>query len=244
MNCSVSIFRTLLVCLCAALFACNSHHPIPSTLGDGATPTVAVVAVAKKKGLKPAINRNALAQQMAQFIRDEQRYDVPVVGLVSQQLGKEAYNTLLNNYTEHGSLSGADLEALRKAKLGARYAVLARLEFDEIIPKEPKIEPVYNNQGKQVTDRTRVVTRTDRTTVVSGMMIDLQNGATVWHNDYSVTLNEKTVQTQYSGSSFAGSLTATFANALANGLRAPDQPKAPNIAKSMRTLLQEIAQNM
>ena len=242
----ISVFnpRFLALCLSATLFACNSHHPMPTHIGGEVKQAVVVVAIAKKKGLKPGINRNALAQQMAQYIRDEDRYDVPVVGLVSQQLGKEAYNALLDNYTEHGSLSAGDLAALRRADLGARHAVLARLEFDEITPNEPKNERVYNNQGELLTDRMHVVTQTDRTTVVSAMMIDLHNGATVWHNNFKISLNEKTVQTRYSGSSFAGSLTATFANTLANGMRAPEQPKAPSIAKAMRTLLQEVARKM
>ncbi|MBX2837908.1 MAG: hypothetical protein KTR35_13695 [Gammaproteobacteria bacterium] len=240
--------RNPLLCLFAlamllSISACQSHHPEPLVPGDQGA-TVVVGLIAKNPKVKSVINRNSLAQQMAQVIRDESRYQVPVVGLVSQQLGKEAYEHLVVHYSEHGYLSGADLEALRRADLGARYAIFARLEFDQVVEHDAENQQVYNNQGELLTDRMHVVSRTDRTTVISAMMVDVVRGASVWHNNFEVTLDSKNIQTLYSGSSFAGSLAATFTNTLANGIRGPRQPDAPSTAKAMRTLLKEVAKQM
>lgn len=235
--------RLLTSLLLFTLVACQSHHPGP--VSQGAHKPVAVVGViTKRKGVDAAINRNALAQQMAQLIRDEQRYDVPVVGLVSQRLGLDAYNTLLQNYTEYGALRAADVQALMRANLGADIAVFVRLESDEETPEAVVSKNVEDNQGRILTDRFHEVRRTLRSTTISALAVDLRSGGTLWHNNFKVNLQEKNVQTKYTGSSFAGSLAATFSNTIANGIRRPANPAAPSTSKAMKTLLKEVAQQL
>jgi len=83
-----------------------------------------------------------------------------------------------------------------------------------------------------------------RRVTLSATMINLRSGHAYWTRTYRAEPEAKATYTEYTGSSFAGSLAATMANTVANGIRKPTPPPAPGLKLTIQSLMREVARNM
>ena len=233
-----TLFWTLLLLV---LSGCAAKYPIQQAAQLNG---VAVVVVTQRDGVEVGINRSLLAQDLLEFLRDEGRESVLPWYRVQEGLGSDAYENLVDHYEVTGELSEGHLQRLREANLLMPFGLVARIESNEIIQREPEHEELRDNAGQRLYDRERIVLTTQRTTSLSATLIDLQSGLPIWTRTYSVNPVSKSSYTQYLGSSFSGSLAAALANTVANGLRIPQGPPAPSLRLTLRSLMREVVRNI
>jgi len=105
-------------------------------------------------------------------------------------------------------------------------------------------EQLRNNAGEVLSDRERIVLSTVREMQVSASLLNIASGRVIWSKSYRATPAKQTSYVHYSGSSFSGSLAASFANTMSNGLRVPSGPVPPSNLLTLRSLLTEIVRNI
>jgi len=232
----------LLVMLIAA--GCVSK----SYLGSSIAPrSIAVVGVAVAPGVKPGKSQTAMALEFQQLIHQNDGYKTLRSSEVSKAMNSVtpgSYNALVDNYSRNGALHPNDLQALVSARLPVQLALIARVEKNEVKPGELKRLQLRNNAGDLLTDRERRVLSTVREMQMQASMINMATGAIVWSRTYRSAPTTESSYIHYSGSSFSGSLAASLANTMTNGLRVPAGPLPPSNQLTLRSLMREVIRNL
>ncbi|MFK7856119.1 MAG: hypothetical protein AB8B79_18535 [Granulosicoccus sp.] len=233
----------LLVFFCGiVLNACSA--PNNSGINQQSYTGVTVVGVTSKPGVEVAINRHALAREFAELLAQRRQFQVYPAGLLRETVGSSRVDEILNRYARRGQLAQRDLQFLMAAGLTARYAVIARVESDEVKKMPERREAMVGNNGSLLMDRQRVVLASQRSTRVSAVLFDLRTGKSIWNKHYQVDPVTEVASTIYHGNSFSGSLAAAFANTVVNGVSVARQPVAPPLKDSLSSLLAEISRQL
>jgi len=148
------------------------------------------------------------------------------------------------NYASSGQLKSDDIAALRAANPAIQSALIARIEKNTVRPGDAKRIVLRNSVGHVLSDRERVVRSTVREMQIRASMINVPSGRVIWSKSYRATPATESSYVLYSGSSFSGSLAASFANTMSNGLRVPSGPVPPSSVLTARSLLREVVRNL
>lgn len=211
------------------------------------TRAAAVLGVTIAPGVESGRSLNSMTQEFEDLMRSNGNYSVLRSIDVSRAVNAvtpESFDTILANYSKSGQLKGADLKALQAAHLPIQTAVIARIERNVVRAGSPKRIALYNSMGNVLSDRERVLLSTVREMQVRASMINVPSGRVVWSKAYRATPASESSYVHYSGSSFSGSLAASFANTMSNGLRAPSGPTPPSNRLTVRSILREIVRKM
>ncbi len=245
MNLTAIVKKPLLFAIVLALLAgCASKNQ------NGirrAPSTVAIIGVTLAPGVESGKSMNAMSRELQELIHAKGGYQTmrPVdVGKAVNRVADGAYSSMLANFARNGNFHGGDIRVLGAARLPVRSAMILRVEENRVRPGAPKRVALRNNAGKVLTDRERIVLSTVREMQVKASLINLGSGATYWTRTYRSTPSTESSYVHYSGSSFSGSLAASFANTMTNGLKVPSGPAAPSNQLTLRSLMREIVRNM
>jgi len=230
--------------LVVVLFGCASQGRIDQRATER---TAAVLGVTVAPGVQSGRNQAAMTSELEELMQAEGGYSILRSSNTNRIVNAAvpgSFDNMLANYANTGTLKSRDLRALQTAKLPVKQAIIARIENNAVLPGAPKRIALRNNAGQVLTDRERVVLSTVREMQVKASMIELASGRVIWSKTYRATPAAESSYVHYSGSSFSGSLAASFANTMSNGLRAPAGPVPPSNLLTVRSLLREIVHNL
>ena len=232
----------LLLC---ALSACVSkpHGAARPVQSNG----IAIIGVSNADGVKPGASHNAMSRELGDLILERGQHRILPSIDVQKSLNSVSpghYGAMLLNYGEHAVLSPNNIRALLAAKLPVSTALVARVSRNKVTTGEPVREKLRNNAGELISDREKIVLSTIREMQIEAALINIGTGAVIWSKAYRATPATKASYVHYYGSSFSGTLAATLANTMSNGLRGPVGPPPPSHQLTLRSLMREVARNL
>jgi len=239
------------------LGACTSKYPPGYHANDaygyatpGRSPTrtvdgsIAILGVtASKKKLRPFQRKN-YATDLESHVRSH------VNGLailphnrVLATLGPGGHHkSMLDRYRANGRLTEADWRVLESALLPVRFILVARIDRNDTARFEPVKTPMKNSHGDALTDRQKITLYNKRTVEVAARLYDMKLGKEVWAGAFvSEPLTENSF-TDYTGSSFAGSMATLLTNSFVQGRGRKDYPEAPSSSVALKETFKGIAQ--
>lgn len=222
-----------------ASFGSSGRNTAPRSLG--------IVGVTVAPGVEAGRTKPALARELQELVQADGQFRVLGIENLAGALNAAtpgSYQTMTDNYGENGWLRGEDMRALFAARLPVENVLIARVEKNDVRPGAPKTIELRNSAGQILDDRERVVLTTIREMRLQASIINLASGSVVWSRAYRATPATDASYTHYSGSSFSGSLAASFANTMTNGLRKPSGPKAPSSQLTLESLMREVVRNL
>lgn len=226
-------------------FVATGCAPFSGNLvSDSAPNSVAVLGVVQRQGLSIPINEYRVAGDLEDLLRDNQGYSVMAIDQVRRSLGGQRHDLLLKRVSRAGSVDSTDLRMLKQINLPTRMAVLLTITGNEEVKLDPERIKVRDNQGEFLSDREHVVLSTSRRVTLTATLINLGLQRVRLHNEFSYVSIERKRFLEYNGSSFSGTVAARLANAVANGVRAPGWPEAPNLQDSFYELLNDVAEEL
>lgn len=151
------------------------------------------------------------------------------------------HRLMLDRYRINGRLTEADWGVLRASRLSARFIVLARIDRDETEKFEPQKTAMKNSHGDSLSDRQQVTLLHRRTVEVAARVYDLTTGLEVWSGAFVSEPANRTSYTDYTGSSFTGSMATLLTNSFTNGRSAKQYPPAPSAIEALREAFSTIA---
>ncbi len=234
----------LILCLALLVSACVSDS-LPNNQAPKSS--IAMIGVTIAPGVQAGAGQAAMGRDFQDLIyttSGRQTLRSTEVNRAMNSVVPRSYQSMLDNYARTGQLHPSDLQALVGARLPVRTALIARVEKNEVKPGAPKRVALRNNLGDILTDRERVVLSTVREMRLQATMIDVSNGNVVWSRTYRSSPSTEAGYTHYSGSSFSGSLAASLANTMTNGLRVPKGPPPPSNQLTLRSLMREVVRNL
>ena len=208
---------------------------------------IAILGVTIVPGVESGRSLNAMTREFEDLMQSRGDYSILRSIDVSRAVNAatpESFDAILANYASSGQLKREDLKALQAVHLPIQTAVIARIESNAVKAGTQKRIALHNSRGDVLSDRERVILSTVREMQIRASMINLATGRVVWSKAYRATPASESSYVQYSGSSFSGSLAASFANTMSNGLRAPSGPTPPSNLLTVRSILREIVRNM
>jgi len=205
---------------------------------------VAVLGVTERFGVESGLNRAAMGREFGELLEERSGFSVITQAQVQSKVGSARLDAIIAGYARQADFAASDLQVLMAAGVGARRAVIARVESDVIDDSPPRSESVTNRKNEVMNDRERIVLATRRTTRLSASMYDLQTGRKLWERVYAVEPETSSAYVHYFGSSFSGSLAAALANTMVNGVKLPGNPAPPSLRLTLRSLLREAVRNM
>jgi len=226
------------------LAGCASRSPADS---GRVAHTTALLGVTLAPGVESGRSQSAMALDFEELLQIEGGFSTlrtSEVGRIINAASPGSVDKMLRNYAYSAQFNGTDIRALQNAKLPAQTALVARVEKNVVRSGPTKRIMLHNSAGRALTDRERVVLSTEREMQVRASMVDLANGRVVWSKSYRVAPAAESAYVHYSGSSFSGSLAASFVNTMSNGLKVPDGPVAPSHRQTLRSLFREIVRHL
>jgi len=226
------------------LFGCAGQAGIEQR---ESTRTAAILGVTVVPGVESGRSQSTITRELEALILAEGAYKIIRSGDVIRAVNAAtpgSFDSVLRNYANYGQVNGHDLKALQEAQLPVKTALIARIEKNSVINGEAKRIELRNSMGDVLTDRERVVLSTVREMQIQASMINIASGRVIWTKSYRATPASKSSYVHYSGSSFSGSLAASFANTMSNGIRVPSGPTPPSNLLTVRSLLREIVLNL
>jgi len=240
----LNLQNTLILSLVLLLSACVSDN-LPNN--QALKNSIAMIGVTIAPGVQSGASQAAMGRDFQDLIyttSGRQTLRSSDVNRAMNSFAPRSYQLMLENYARTGQLKPADLRALVGAKLPVSSALIARVEKNEVEPGVPKRVALRNNVGDILTDRERVILSTVREMRLQAIMIDVSNGNVLWSGTYRSSPATEAGYTHYSGSSFTGSLAASLANTMTNGLRIPQGPPPPSNQLTLRSLMREVVRNL
>lgn len=249
--CSPSIcvlLAYLLLAACSTYRSPGSGGPPDSVVFENSVAVLGVVAAEKPlSGFK----RKELTSKLEAQVRAHQStMSVLPHNELRQHLIGDGYSTqdrhaiLMGQYKLYGELTRENLAMIRQAKLPARYVLLARLEKDSTAKFRETNNFVRNSRGELVTDRSEVTLIHQRTVQVSAKTYDIVTGRLVWAQTYTSQPESKKMFTEYTGSSFVGSVAISLANSFVKGRTASSFPEAPRATEAVVATFRRIGEQM
>ena len=219
--------------------------PLSGGFGTAIAPgSVAVLGVVQRTGLNIPVNEYRLAGDLEDLLSENRNYSVMPIELVRQSLGAERHDLLLRRVAQSGSLDSADLRMLSRVNLPTRMGVLLTITGNEEIKHKAEHLEVHDGQGQLFKDREHLVLSTSRTVSLTATLVNLGLQRVRLHNEFSYESTERKRYLEYRGSTFSSSVAARLANTVANGVRKPDWPDAPNVYSSFYELLNDVADEL
>lgn len=247
----------LIIGCCLSIVSCagqnTRYRPADGViLSPQVDSTVAVLGVVGASKPLRGFQQRALANDLEAMIRtfhprmaiyphEHLRIDIERPGSQTGQSNAGVHALLLNRYRVNGTLNGEDLNLLRSAAGAVRYFVIARIDEDKTTKYEPYASPVRNRRGEVLLDQRRMTLLHERSVKVSATTVDLLDGGVVWQNQYISKPVAKREYTEYTGSSFSGSVAAMLANSFVNGRSSTAHPDAPRSVQAIRETFKKIA---
>ncbi len=223
---------------------CATHHPeLYNGVGGAAIAhnSVAVLGVVQQAGLRIPVNEYRLATDLEILLREEQRHSVMPYKQVRIALGAERHDLLLKRLANAGELDSTDLTMLNGANLPTKMAVALTVTGNEVTNLPEERVKLRDHQGQVLSDREHLVLSTMRSVTMTATLVELGLGRVRMHDSFNYQSIERKRYLHYSGSSFSGSVAASLANTVANGVRAPKAPPAPGLYSSFYELLNDVA---
>lgn len=226
------------------VLGCASQAGINPRVSTQAT---AILGVTIAPGVEAGRSQNAMGQELEDLMQAEAGYSILRSSDVDRAVSiasPGSFDAMLSNYASSGQLKGDDVNALQAARMPVQTALIARIEKNKVQSGAPKRVVLRNNLGHVLSDRERVVLATEREMQIRASMVNVASGRVIWSKTYRVTPVTESSYVHYSGSSFSGSLAASFANTMSNGLKVPSGPVPPSNLLAIRSLLREIVRNL
>jgi len=216
--------------------------------------TVAVLGVVGNGAPLRDFRQRALANDLEASIRtfnprvaiyphEHLRIDIERPGSRTGQSNAGLHALLLNRYRVNNTLNEEDLELLNAAAAAVRYLVIAKIDRDDTTKYEPYASPVRNRRGEILVDQRRMTLLHERSVKVSATTVDLSLGQVVWQGSFISKPVARREYTEYTGSSFSGSVAAMLANSFVNGRSSTNHPDAPRSVQAIRETFKEIARD-
>lgn len=197
--------------------------------------SVVVLGVATRAGVE-GVNRAAATRELVELAGEGGRRAVVIPSRVRTALGKQRFEALTERYAREGALEADERGWLTQARLGARFALIARVEENVDGELPVRFGAVLDADGRALSDRTAVHLSSFRRTELSVELIDLADGSSRRRRFAAEPLAHRT-HTRYLGSSFSGSVAAALANRMVGGQ--PGHPPPPSQRATLRALLDE-----
>jgi len=232
------IFFSFALAGCSSLSADLEHASSTSEHNN-----VALLGVTVRKGVKSDLRVLSLTKTLGREIRRERQLGTLPMVLTRKALGAKAHDKILENFTEVAGLSQESQKALRQARLGSRYAIIARLENNQV----RNIKLVYAKDDKRrdfLQNRTDARVAAERLVTLSAVVYDTRSGREIWRQAYKVSATSESMKAVFEGDSFVGNMVASVANVLNNGLASESGPPAPSLPQTVNAGLVEIARGM
>lgn len=226
------------------LFGCANQGEINQR---APTRTVAVLGVTVAPGVESGRSQSVMTREFEELIEAKGSYKILPATQVRHAVSAAnpgAFDTLLSNYASSGRFKSNDVRALQAVQPSIRTALVARVEKNIVSTSEPRRIAIHSQLGDVLSDRQRVVLATVRETQIRASMINMASGQVIWSESYRATPASESSYVHYTGSSFSGSLAASFANTMTRGIKAPSGPVPPSNAMTVRSLLREIVRNL
>ncbi len=238
----------LVVLIIAPLSSCvspqhNYHHRSfnPHSIQKGG---LAIIGVVTSENKNPSYRYLSWAKSFEQSVK-RKKHLYPLISAIDvrQKLGIN-YQTVLNNYQQFNELGFTEKELLRRAKLIAKYGLVARIErnIEQDLPN--KLYSVRNVKGEIIPDQSKVVLSSQRVVTVSAKVYNLNTGQLVWQNLRETAPTNQREYITYHGKSFTGALTIATLNTFANGGYKAKRPKAPSMEFALRIVLDDLAEQL
>lgn len=244
MNIAPITKKTLLLLAIVLLAGCVSKKPA----GQSAVPnSVAIVGVTATPGVKSGLSQSVMARELKEFIHEVGGYRTlrrSEVELALNAAQAGSYSALMNAFGRDGVLGPKELRALHAAAMPVQYALIARIEQNNISKEKFQIEKLRNHSGVTLNDRERKVLITEREVQMRATMINVASGAVVWSRSYRSVPQTKLSYVRYMGSSFSGTLAASLVNTMTTGLREPGWPSPASYQSTVHSLMREVARNL
>ena len=222
----------VLVLSALSLLGCSSA-PRQSSRADVAS--VAVLGVTVRDEVT-GFNRAAATRELVTLAGEGGRRVVLPPARVSAALGADRWRALNERHARDGTVGDAGLRALAQARLGTRFALIARIEADKETPGTARYGPARDASGRVLPDRTAQHMTSGREMELSVELIDLDGGEPIYRRFLAQPRSHRT-HTRYFGSSFSGSVAASLANRMVGG--EPRHPPPPSRHETLRALLDE-----
>jgi len=175
------------------------------------------------------------------MLRDQHDYTVMPVPQARRALGKDNHERLLRRVARTGGLDSEDARMLSDTSLPTNLAVVLTITEDDVAKLPEERRKLRNHRGQLLSDREHLIFSTQRRVAVSATLVDLSRGRVRLRKTFRHDAIERKRILRYSGSSLSGSVAATFANTVANGIRTPGWPTAPGVYGSFYNLISEVA---
>lgn len=244
MNVNLIANKALILLTILLTVGCVSKNPS----GQSVVPrSIAVVGVAAASGVKPGKSQSAMALEFQELIQSSGGYKTLRSSEVEKAMDfakSDSYSSMFTHYARTGVLHPTGVQALVNARLPVQYALVARVEKNAVQAGEVKRLQMRNNAGDVLTDRERRVLSTVREMQMQATMINMATGEVFWTRTYRSMPATESSYVHYSGSSFSGSLAASLANTMTNGLRVPKGPLPPSNQLTLRSLMREVVRNL
>jgi len=134
-----------------------------------------------------------------QFLALRKAYPISTAGTLSQALGAERYNRLLDDYRVHGQLSADQMRELKAAGVGERYAAFVRVERDESRSDRDEENGSVYGKAKQDKDRKTIVLKTTRECTATLTIYDLVAVKPVWRGAVEQSVSHSDTHTSEEG---------------------------------------------
>lgn len=205
--------------------------------------TMAVLGiVASEKKMRDFQRKNlAIELETRLRVQDSSTPVIPYSQVKSALRSNGQHRLMLDRYRINGRLTEADWGVLRASGMAARYVVVARIDRDETEKFEPRKIAMKNSHGDTLSDRQQVTLMHRRSVEVAARVYDLTTGNEVWSGAYVSEPANQTSYTEYTGSSFTGSMATLLTNSFTNGRSAKKYPPAPSATEALREAFSTIA---
>ncbi len=226
-----------LAAICVLLAGCGATPVNESVSRAG----IAVIAVVAAPEVSLGVSTRSIAFQLEERLRAAGVPEVIAVSRVRSALGAERHALLSAEVAATNRLVNDALQQVMATPLEARYALFARVEQNETAILEPSQEPLRRGSGAIASDKETVVLASRRDVRVAATLLDLVTGSVQWQRAWTAAPLARADYVRYTGSSFSGSVTATIANSVVNGLRGPSAPPPPKLELALDAIFRELA---
>lgn len=231
------------------LISCSTASRSPG--GSGGVvfdESIAVLGVVSAVQPLSAFRRKELVNRLEAQLRasDTRRHVLPHQELrtflsTQEDAQRGRYDVMLAQYRLNSALDGRSVEMLRQMRLPVRYVVLARVETNTTRKFRELNNHVRNSRGELLNDRREVTLIHQREAKVSAHLYDTYTGRLAWQGTYESKPETKRAYTEYTGSSFVGSLAISLANSFVQGRGASRFPNPPDVIETFEAAFRRIA---
>lgn len=203
-----------------------------------------MVAVVAAPGVAKGMPDSSAALLLEDSLSQLGNHSVTGLARVRGAVGLERHAAIATEFARTGRLVNDGLQTVMATPLTARRGLLVRLEKNETDLLEPAAMPWRDLDGESPPDRQTVVLASRRKIRVSATLIELGTGSVRWQRAWTAAPVARTEYVRYTGSSFTGSVSASLANSVVNGLGGPAAPPPPELEVALQAVFRELAETL